>query len=62
LEIVWREKGGPPVASPTSRGFGSLVIERNLSRAVDAKVNWAFEPEGLRFSVKIPHSQLLAGR
>jgi two-component sensor histidine kinase len=60
LEIVWHEKGGPPVVSPTSRGFGSLVIERNLSRAVDAKVNWAFEPEGLRFSVKIPRSQLLA--
>ena len=44
------------------RGFGSLVIERNLARALDAEVNMAFDAEGVRCHIVIPASQILAAR
>ena len=31
LQIVWTETGGPKVAAPSSKGFGSRLIERGLA-------------------------------
>ena len=31
-----------------------MVIERNLARALDAKVNLDFDPDGLRCHIVIP--------
>jgi PAS domain S-box-containing protein len=62
VEIVWAEHGGPDVTAPSSRGFGSLVVEKNLSRALDAEVALTFEPTGVRCRMLIPASHLLAGR
>ena len=31
LQIVWTEVGGPKVAAPSSKGFGSRLIERGLA-------------------------------
>lgn len=44
------------------RGFGSMVIERNLARALDADVELRFDPEGLRCRIVILPNQLLAAR
>jgi PAS domain S-box-containing protein len=62
IEIVWAEHGGPGVTRPTSRGFGSLVVEKNLSRALDADVALTFEPSGVRCRMLIPASHVLAAR
>jgi two-component sensor histidine kinase/PAS domain-containing protein len=62
VEIAWAEEGGPNVSKPDRRGFGSLVIERNLARAAEAEVDLAFPPEGVRCRVVIPEEQLSAGR
>jgi len=62
LELDWREEGGPKVRTRRKRGFGSLVIERNLARALDAQVELSFAPDGLRCHVAIPASQMLASR
>jgi len=62
LELDWREQLGPKVKARRERGFGSLVIERNLTRALDAQVNMDFDPEGLRCRIVIPDSQILAAR
>ncbi|MGZ9021314.1 MAG: PAS domain-containing protein, partial [Rhodoplanes sp.] len=62
VEIVWAEHGGPDVTAPSSRGFGSLVVEKNLSRALDADVALTFEPSGVRCRMLIPASHLLDGR
>jgi two-component sensor histidine kinase len=59
LELDWRESDGPKVKIRRKRGFGSMVIERNLARALDAEVNMAFDPDGLHCHVVIPSSQLL---
>jgi len=60
LMIEWREQNGPKVKSRRKRGFGSMVIESNLARALDAKVDMAFEADGLRCHIEIPESQMLA--
>ncbi|MFT0862594.1 sensor histidine kinase [Ancylobacter sp. G4_0304] len=62
FELSWREEGGPPVTAPRSRGFGSLVIERNMSRALDSEVNLTFAPGGLVCDVSVPEQHLAAGR
>lgn len=62
LELDWRELHGPDVKPRRKRGFGSMVIERNLVRALDAEVDLTFDPEGLRCHVVIPASQILAAR
>ncbi|MBJ3774591.1 PAS domain-containing protein [Acuticoccus sp. 2012] len=54
LSLTWVEEGGPAVVEPTTRGFGMTVIERNLSRALGAKVDLSFEASGLTARMTLP--------
>jgi PAS domain S-box-containing protein len=47
LIFEWRERGGPPVSPPASRGFGSRLIERGLETDLGGGAALMFEPEGL---------------
>lgn len=47
LRIVWREQGGPPVAKPERRGFGSRLIVGGLAHQLDGVVDLAFPPTGV---------------
>lgn len=62
VEICWDEERGPKVKIPKQRGFGSMVIEQNLTRALDAEVTMNFSPTGLRCRIVIPVTQLSVGR
>jgi two-component sensor histidine kinase len=62
VELSWVEQFGPKVKARRKRGFGSLVIERNLARSLDAEVNLEFEPDGVRCRILIPASQVVAAR
>jgi PAS domain S-box len=62
LALDWREQAGPKVKPRRKRGFGSIVIERNLARALDAEVDLDFNPEGLHCHIVIPASQILSPR
>jgi PAS domain S-box-containing protein len=62
VELDWREEDGPKVKLRRKKGFGSMVIERNLARALDADVTLDFDPDGLRCHIVIPASQILAAR
>jgi PAS domain S-box-containing protein len=62
VDLNWREQNGPKVKARRKRGFGSMVIERNLARALDAQVDMAFDPDGLHCHIVIPASQILAAR
>jgi PAS domain S-box-containing protein len=46
LNIRWIETGGPPVQTPTRRGFGSRVIKQ-LSDQLNGRVHFDWRPEGL---------------
>jgi PAS domain S-box-containing protein len=56
VEITWREVGGPPVVTPTRRGFGARFLERGLAREFDGAVKLDFSPGGVRCSIHIPLS------
>jgi two-component sensor histidine kinase len=62
VELDWREKLGPKVKARRRKGFGSMVIERNLTRALDARVELEFDPDGLHCHIVIPANQILALR
>jgi PAS domain S-box-containing protein len=62
VELDWHEQLGPRVKVRRRKGFGSMVIERNLARALDAEVDLKFDPSGLRCHIVIPPSQILALR
>lgn len=61
FELLWRESRGPKVSAPKHRGFGSMVIEHNLARALNAEVHMDFAAEGLTCRVAVPKDQLVAG-
>jgi PAS domain S-box-containing protein len=47
LRLTWSESGGPPVAPPTRRGFGSRLIERSLRGEMKGAATMDYRPEGL---------------
>jgi two-component sensor histidine kinase len=61
FEFTWRESGGPKVAAPKRRGFGSMAIEHNLARALDADVSLDFATEGVTCRISVPGTQLAPG-
>lgn len=56
LDLVWREHGGPPVAKPTRRGFGTQLITRNLGVAFGGKVDLTFNATGVECRLRAPAS------
>lgn len=54
LRMTWRERGGPPVAEPTRRGFGSRLLERGLAAELRGRVRLSFPPEGLVCEIDAP--------
>jgi two-component sensor histidine kinase len=54
LKLLWEENGGPAVAKPERRGFGSRLIERSLAAELDGTVDLAFEPTGVRCAIDVP--------
>lgn len=54
LRLTWAETGGPPVAAPTARGFGSRLLERGLASELQGEVRMIFDPAGLRCEIVAP--------
>lgn len=49
--IDWAERDGPAVAPPERNGLGSRLITQGLP---GAKVDWRFEPAGVRCTIDLP--------
>ncbi|WP_238193747.1 sensor histidine kinase [Methylobacterium frigidaeris] len=58
LSLIWREHGGPPVAPPARKGFGSRLIERQLTREFDGHATIAYDPGGVICRLQIPLTAL----
>ncbi|HUL86815.1 MAG TPA: PAS domain S-box protein [Pseudolabrys sp.] len=54
LRIDWLEQGGPPVAEPDQRGFGSKLIEGSIAAELGGTARLAFEPQGLHCQIEVP--------
>ncbi len=54
LRIGWAEQGGPPVAEPQQRGFGTKLIEGSVKAELGGSASLQFAGEGLRCEFLIP--------
>jgi two-component sensor histidine kinase len=59
VELVWQERGGPPVTEPARRGFGQVVFER-IGASLDGDISTDFRPEGFVCTVTIAANNLMA--
>jgi PAS domain S-box-containing protein len=53
LTLHWRESGGPVVAPPTAKGFGSKLIEHAVA-GERGQARFEFLPNGLEFTLSLP--------
>ncbi len=62
--MVWTERGGPAVAPPTRKGFGTRLIERGLAAELGGSVDLAYAPEGVvcRIDTRLPHAAMASDR
>jgi two-component system CheB/CheR fusion protein len=54
LVFDWRERGGPSLAPPQRKGFGSELLERRLAFELKGKTALAVDPAGLYCTIAIP--------
>ncbi len=54
LQLEWRETGGPVVQPPTTRGFGTRLIERGLASELGGTVTLGFDPSGVVCRIDAP--------
>ena len=54
LLFGWREHGGPPVAPPTRKGFGTTIIERSVPYDLGGEAKIEYAADGVRADFTIP--------
>ncbi|MCB1484134.1 MAG: PAS domain S-box protein [Hyphomicrobiaceae bacterium] len=54
LVLEWQEHGGPPVTPPSSKGFGTQVLETLTARSVQGEAQTLYLAEGLHWILKFP--------
>jgi PAS domain S-box-containing protein len=61
LILQWREEDGPPVQTPTRRGFGSRLIEGSLKGELGGVSRMVFDPAGFHCRLEIVLSDAVVG-
>ena len=59
LELRWSESGGPTVTEPHRKGYGRMLIERLVPRAIEGTSELVFPEEGLRWTLRFPVNRLV---
>ncbi|GHH07882.1 signal transduction histidine kinase [Sphingomonas glacialis] len=54
LHFTWRETGGPTVAKPTRKGFGTTIIHRSVPYDIGGTAEVDYRPEGVEARFRIP--------
>ncbi len=54
LTLRWRESGGPPVVAPTSRGFGTVIIERLIPQSLNGEARMSWDADGFSWTLHAP--------
>jgi two-component sensor histidine kinase len=54
LSITWVERDGPPVTTPSRRGFGSQLLQRVLGTQVGGTVSVNYNSAGLQAEIDLP--------
>jgi two-component sensor histidine kinase len=54
LNLVWREIDGPPIVTPTRRGFGTRLIGDVVRHELGGRVELSLPPTGVRCEIEVP--------
>ncbi len=54
LVLNWRESGQSALESPTKTGFGTKLIDLNITRELHGTITRDFQPDGLKVAIIIP--------
>jgi two-component sensor histidine kinase len=52
LQLVWQERGGPPVSVPEHRGFGTKLFTQLVAVELKGSLASSFQPTGLRCEIQ----------
>jgi PAS domain S-box-containing protein len=61
IKLSWREEGGPPLAGPKRRGFGSRLIERSFGEGSGGSAQLSFLPTGCLCVLEVQFRQQQKG-
>jgi PAS domain S-box-containing protein len=57
--LTWRERGGPPIDSPTgSEGFGTMLARATVRDQLRGEISREWEPEGLTIRLSFPRDRI----
>ncbi len=59
FHFCWTETGGPRVAPPSRKGFGSRLIERVTAAEFEGEVSLDYAPDGVRWRLTAPYAGLV---
>jgi PAS domain S-box-containing protein len=54
LHLIWEEHGGPQVAKPISRGFGTRSVIASIESQLGGRADFDWRPEGLVCRLSVP--------
>jgi len=54
LRITWAESGGPPVAKPSRRSLGTILIEEAIAHELGGNVKLEFPVPGVQCEIRFP--------
>jgi PAS domain S-box-containing protein len=57
LDLLWRERNGPPAKPCGHRGFGTRLVTEGVARELDGEVKLDFEKSGAVCSMRLPLSR-----
>ncbi len=52
--LTWEEHGGPKVARPTRKGFGTTIVDRSVPYDLGGAAEMHYDPSGFRARFRIP--------
>ena len=58
--LAWSEAGGPPVTTPTRKGFGRTVIGTMVESSTGGEVEMTYDPSGFRWRLTAPRARVAA--
>lgn len=54
LALNWRETGQVQLEAPTEIGFGTKLIDLNITRELGGQITRDFRPDGLKVGIRVP--------
>lgn len=53
LVLIWRERNGPPVASPATKGFGTILLQKIIAQDLNGSAGTKYRKKGLVWQARI---------